>query len=413
MSLTTILRTAPEQLKGKLVKQIIAFAGDGKLLDGSAASVEFRDFLGNVSSTDLARYADECLAEKFDSNGLALQDIVNQFGRRLGFRVEDGRYGGSSSQVAFDGLWATSDGRQIVVEVKTSPTFGVQLDTVAGYRRALIRDGRINEEDSSILLVVGRAGTEDLEAQIRGSRHAWDIRLISVEALKRLVHLKEELDAPTTAKKIAEILIPYEYTRVDRIIDLVFSATEEVTSAAEELVLTDELEAVGSAEHEASANSALASKLSLDWDTTLIAPVKFNDACATRVSARLSTGLVKRSRTLFASPDGELGVICLVSKEHNTTAGRNFWYGFHRYQEETLENFSSSYVAFGCGSPRIVLLIPYEEFRHWLPGMNVTDRSGDFYRHVQIFIEGSRLVIRRRKGEEPVDVTRYRIEDLR
>jgi hypothetical protein len=139
------------------------------------------------------------------------------------------------------------------------------------------------------------------------------------------------------------------------------------------------------------------------------APVKFNDACAARVSERLDTRLVKQSRTLFASPDGELGVICLVSKEHDTTAGRNFWYGFHRYQEEILEGFPTTYVAFGCGDPTTVVLIPYAQFSTWLAGMNSTDRGGDFYRHVQIFIEGSRLVIRRRKGEEPIDVTRYRL----
>jgi len=34
-----------------------------------------------------------------------------------------------------------------------------------------------------VLIVVGRQDTGELEAQIRGSRHAWDIRLISAEAL--------------------------------------------------------------------------------------------------------------------------------------------------------------------------------------------------------------------------------------
>ena len=43
----------------------------------------------------------ECLNEKFESGGLALQDVVNQVGRRLGFQVEDGRYRGKA-QVKLD-----------------------------------------------------------------------------------------------------------------------------------------------------------------------------------------------------------------------------------------------------------------------------------------------------------------------
>ena len=47
---------------------------------------------------------------------------------------------------------------------------------------------------SSILIVVGRDDTGELEAQVRGSRHAWDIRLISADALVKLVNLKETVE---------------------------------------------------------------------------------------------------------------------------------------------------------------------------------------------------------------------------
>jgi len=96
------------------------------------------------------------------------------------------------------------------------------LDRIAEYRTKLVEGKRVSEKASSILIVVGRQDTGDLEAQIRGSRHAWDIRLISAEALLRLVELKENLDDPTVSTRISGILIPREYTRVDAIIDLVF-----------------------------------------------------------------------------------------------------------------------------------------------------------------------------------------------
>ena len=177
MSLAALWHSSPEQLRGKQVKQIIAFAGSGRLGDGSVASREFREYLALVPSEVLASYAGECLAEKkFSESGFALQDVVNQLGRRLGFEVEDGRYRGSVSSLGYDGLWKSPTGHHIVVEVKSSATFKIDLDNIAGFRRGLMREGRVNEENSSILIIVGSEDTRELEAQIRGSRHAWDIR---------------------------------------------------------------------------------------------------------------------------------------------------------------------------------------------------------------------------------------------
>jgi hypothetical protein len=109
MSLIELWNGSRSQLEGKHVQQIISIAGSGKLLDGLDASREFRDLLSRVPSAVLARYADECLSEKFDASGLALQDIVNQIGRRLGFKV--GLYRGTSSKSGHDGLWRSALGQ--------------------------------------------------------------------------------------------------------------------------------------------------------------------------------------------------------------------------------------------------------------------------------------------------------------
>jgi hypothetical protein len=389
MSLATLWHSSPDQLRGKQVKQIIAFAGSGRLGDGSVASREFREYLALIPSEVLASYADECLAEKkFSESGFALQDVVNQLGRRLGFDVEDGRYRGSVSSLGYDGLWRSPTGHYIVVEVKSSATFKIDLDNIAGFRRGLMREGRVSEENSSILIIVGSEDTRELEAQIRGSRHAWDIRLISVEGLKRLVHLKEDVDDPATVRKIGDILVPYEYTRVDRIIDIVFSTAEEVLQEEE-------------------SEEGVADEQVIPVATDGRQPVRFNAALAERVGQQLGNSLVKRSRTLFSSPDQSVGLISIVSKEHSTTAGQYYWYGFHEYHRKTLEPYASAYVAFGCGSPDRVLLIPRADLEQWLEGMNYTQKGDDFYRHVQIFRDGNNLVMHRRKGEARVDVTKY------
>lgn len=59
------------------------------------------------------------------------------------------------------------NGRAIVIEMKTTDAHSIHLNTIAGYRRALIADGVISEELSSTLVVVGQQETDNIEAQTR------------------------------------------------------------------------------------------------------------------------------------------------------------------------------------------------------------------------------------------------------
>ena len=94
MALKDLWTQSPDQIINKHVQQVIAFAGTGKLVDDGEASADFRSLLSIVPSDLLRKYADECLTTKFDGGGLALQDIMNQVGSRLGFDVTNGRYRG-------------------------------------------------------------------------------------------------------------------------------------------------------------------------------------------------------------------------------------------------------------------------------------------------------------------------------
>ena len=139
----------------------------------------------------------------------------------------NGRYQGVVGGVGFDGLWRSPEGHSIVAEVKTTDAYRISLDTLAGYRSKLVATGQITA-NASMLIIVGRQDTGELEAQIRGSRHAWDIRVISVEALIKLALLKEGLEAPETGLKIRSLLMPVEYTRLDRMVDVMFATATDV-----------------------------------------------------------------------------------------------------------------------------------------------------------------------------------------
>ncbi|MBZ0221169.1 MAG: hypothetical protein K8I01_12155 [Candidatus Methylomirabilis sp.] len=388
MSLVNIWTSSRNELENKLFRQIIALAGSGKLLDDKDTSKEVRDFLSLVPSKKLSAYALECLHEKFEDSGHALQDLINQIGRRLGFIVSYGRYRGKASQIGHDGLWKTSQGASIVVEVKTTDAYRLDLDVIAGYRRSLIKSGDIENENSSMLIVVGREDTGGLEAQIRGSKYAWDIRLISVDSLIRLLNLKEEIEDPGIMQKIRAILTPQEYTKVDGIIDLVFSTTENV-KIEEEL----ETQAVES-----------------DKKQPKFTPVSFNEACISKIEKVLNKPLVKLSRATYITSDELLHLLCVVSREHIRAGIKSFWFAFHNYQKEALEKAENSYLAFGCGSEKTILLIPFKEFKKWLDGMHTTQSESRFYWHVVIHLEKNRLILQRRKGYEKIELTNHLVK---
>ncbi len=394
MSLVELWQSSPKQLSEKHVQQVIAFAGDGKLKDGNLTSNEFRTFIELIPSSSLARYASECLESRFDDSGFALQDIVNQSGRRLGFQVQDGRYRGAQNTIGYDGLWASPYGDQIVVEVKTTDVYRIDLNKIAEYRRALIRGGTIAEERSSILIVVGIQDTGDLEAQIRGSRHAWDVRLLSVNSLFRLVSIREEIEGPAIAQKICDILIPREYTRVDSIIDLVFATAAEARSE----MPTDEMNDADVTDDQTKGEKK-----------PKFTPVSFHEECVVRIQEKLRVPLVRRSKASFISPNKEVALICAVSREHPAGRGVGYWFAFHPHQQDILGGFVNAYVAFGCGSAKSILLIPFKDFRMWLSGMNMTHAEDREYWHVQIIKDKNKYTLQQKAGLDKVDVTRYLI----
>src|SRR5258708_6728507 len=234
MPLLPILLTNPDQIYALQIQQIIALCGDGKLTDNTECSRELRQYLSQAPTEKLSLYIQSWLPGLVDKNCSVLQDLVNELGRRLEYVVDNGLYQGRSNAIGNDGIWSSPDGHSLVIEVKTTDAYRINLDTIATYRDKLIQANRITKE-SSILIIVGREDTGDLEAQVRGSRHAWDIRLISVDALIKLVKLKEETEEVTT-KKIRELLVPFEYTKLDKIIDVAFTAVESAGQIAEEQI---------------------------------------------------------------------------------------------------------------------------------------------------------------------------------
>lgn len=397
-SISEIWAKSKGTFDSKTLSQILSFAGDGKLKDNNVTSTEFRELLDQVPSTLLKQFADNCLTEKFEDGGFALQDIINQIGTRLGFTVENGLYRGKQNDIGFDGIWTSTEQHSIVLEVKTTDAYRINLDTIAAYRRKLIDQSRIDKINSSILIVVGRQDTGDLEAQIRGSQHAWDIRLLSTDSLLKLLSLKETLNDTKTIQQINELLKPREYTRIDKLIELIFLTSKD-------------LQLVEQADEELEEVEVPTEKKKRKSSDEKVTPVSFHEECLKRIQAKLNINLIKQTRIAYTDKDKTTGLICAISKPHKQGQFQKYWYAFHPHQKEFLENLNNAYVAFGCGSPDNIFIIPYKEFEPLIKNFWTTTTDDRMYWHVVIHNRDKKFFIAQPEIERGsmVDITRYKV----
>jgi hypothetical protein len=397
-SITELWTKSPDTFEKKKLSQILMFAGDGKLKDGNITSLEFRDLLDQVPSAFLKKFAESCLTDKFDDSGFALQDTINQIGKRLGFQIEHGLYRGNQNDIGFDGIWKSKDEHNLVLEVKTTDAYRINLDTIATYRTELIEGNRINKNQSSILIVVGRQDTGDLEAQIRGSQHAWDIRLISTDSLINLLSLKESLNDTRTIQQINELLKPREYTRIDKLIELIFETSKDLQ--------LDELE-----ETEIEATDEPKKKQKRKSSEERTTPVNFHDGCLKKIQIYLGITLIKQSRISYTNKENTIGLICAISKPHKQGQHEKYWFAFHPHQQEFLEEHDNSFVSFGCGNPDKTFLIPFKDFQPFVKNMWTTQNDDRMYWHVVIHDrEGKYLLAQPENNKhDTVDITKYKI----
>jgi hypothetical protein len=385
--LLSLLKNDPAALYKKEIAQLVAMCGDGKLTDGSECCAELREYLHIAKSEHLFAYADACLAEKFEKGGSVLQDVVNELGRRLEYTVEDGLYQGKSNATGNDGLWLDGSGHTIVVEVKTTDAYTINLDTVAKYRNQLI-DAKKIPPSSSILLVVGRKDTGGWEEQVRGSRHAWDVRIIGVEALKQLVSLKENSES-ASVEKIHELLIPFEYTRLDRIIGIAFTVAEDAAAALEDEA-SDEVEQVQDA-----------TKVHQQTSADIIGALR------TSIVEKLGIShppLVKKSRALFWSADKTVRAAITVSKKYSDG---HYWYAYHTEWDKFLSQGATGLFVLGCVGSDEAFAIPYEWMHSKLDTLNVSENKITKRKHYQVSVypkSNGQLCLRLNTGvDEPLE----------
>jgi hypothetical protein len=197
------------------------------------------------------------------------------------------------------------------------------------------------------------------------------MRLISVESLIRLVQIKEKSDDATTVKQIRQLLQPFEYTKIDRIIDVIFTTAVSVESQQE--IEQDDPKTIEAEIREP--GRQIRTKLEL-------LNAKRQQAVEAFATAK-GKELVKRSATLFSSPDKTLRVCCAVSKRYDSDY-QPYWYAYHPKWDEFLSEGEEAYFIISCMDRDEAFAIPFSWFKSNKAGLNKTESGDRSYWHIAI-----------------------------
>jgi len=395
MPLLDIWKAVKDSVLKMNLEAIVKIAGDGQLKDGSETSLEFRKFLTEVDSKKLAEYSAYCIDNVFINSGQVLQDVVNEIGRRLGFESENGRYRGVRGEIGYDGIWTTGTDN-FIVEVKTTTAYEIELDVIANYRDKLANLGRV-PPDSPILIVIGRDKTESLEAQVRGSRHAWSIRIIGIEALIKLMEVNLSTSSKEVTEKIHAILKPIEYTRIDKIVDVIFTATEdkdlEIDGVDESLDYEDKADQKVYATPQSTPKAIIEKK---------------KQSAIEALSLKLDKVLIKKKFSLYSDQSRSVHAAVAISKRYERL--ENFyWYAYHEVQRQFLKEANTGFMVFGMSDLDTVFAVPYARLEELREKLNSTIREdGREYKHIFIYLDGEKYTMRLKAGEE-IDMSIYKV----
>jgi hypothetical protein len=199
------------------------------------------------------------------------------------------------------------------------------------------------------------------------------MRLISVDALLTLVKLKESTEAGVTGAKIRSILAPVEYTRLDGLVDVMFTAAKDVEATVEsENPLQDESE------------DPLPTGAAWEFTSPALLQSKRDEILAA-LAARDGKRLIKRSRALYWDADHRYRVVCTISKRYTKKGQIPYWFAYHPAWDSFLEEGESGRIALGCVDLDVAFVLPLETMRAHLGEFNTSSRpDGTSYWHVKI-----------------------------
>lgn len=164
-----------------------------------------------------------------------------------------------------------------------------------------------------------------------------------------------------------------EYTRLDALVDVMFTTTKDVEAAA------DSEKPVPPAEETGDGDGS-------GWEFTAPDVIQATrDAVIHALGARDGKRLIKRSRALYWDADHAYRVVCTVSKRYTKRGATPYWYAYHPSWDQFLGEGETGWFILGCVGLGEAFVIPVAVIRQHLSQLNTTvtpDRG--HYWHVKL-----------------------------
>ena len=199
----------------------------GELTDGggdeASSTARFRTFLREKlqNHAEVREYVEAALTSSDDQYSRALRELVNHIGALLGFEVEYGRYWSASGKSGSDGVWHSSSGSCVVIEVKmTDPYSPRTLHMLTRLDAQLSRDQSMDRSRVFGLYVLTHpdASAMALERAILSDTRRQPLRVISLQAMLDLLETVQKHRVSHDA--VLSLLSPAPVV-VDPVVDLV------------------------------------------------------------------------------------------------------------------------------------------------------------------------------------------------
>lgn len=206
--------------------------------------------------------------------------------------------------------------------------------------------------------------------------------------------LKQEADAAETGMKIRSLLVPKEYTRLDAMIDVMFTTAKDVEGSADADL--DE-------EQEPTAEG----KIKGVWQFTKFSLLQAKrDAILAAFGKREDANLIKKTRALYWNPSKNVRVACTISKRYRKSHSVPYWYAYHPNWDEFLRDGARSYLILGCMDRDLAFAIPRDIIKSHLDDLNTTESDGAVYWHIHLQEISSNkisILLPKKRSQLPLD----------
>lgn len=183
-----------------------------------------------------------------------------------------------------------------------------------------------------------------------------------------MVQIRERSDDNSTARQIRTLLRPFEYTKIDKIIDIIFTTTQNTEAQGEIQPSPEEV-----------ADTREGKQVRTDLELLNAKRLEIVD-----LFAKLKgVNLIRRGTTLFSDPDKQLRVCCAVSKRYDKDY-QPYWYAFHPAWDTFLGDGSEGYFILACMDRSEAYALPYTWLSANKDSLNITDRGDKSYWHVPV-----------------------------